>query len=117
MNKQDREETRQMIKDLITPYHLEVVNQNKLTNVSLNFIDKHLEVLNGNVAKHEKIIIENLPHTTANCAQKTTIVEIRDNMITTTALKKATRNTIILTASIFSVLFIVFQMLIKLKII
>ncbi len=81
MDSTDRAETRQMIIDLLEPYHRDVMYQARLTNVSLNQIDSHLSKLNGSVSKHEKLINDNLPHTVANCAQKDILQRINDRMI------------------------------------
>jgi hypothetical protein len=113
MDPNERAEIREMISDLIAPLQTELIAQGKLTNLSLNSIDHRLDKINGSVSRHERIISENLPHTTANCAQKTTIQEIRDNMITGKAIKRTIIASITATASIFSVLFILYQIFIK----
>lgn len=51
-------------------------------------INKRLDRLNGSVARHEKIINENLPHNIAHCPQAGKIEDLEKNMITSTAVKK-----------------------------
>lgn len=109
MDTQERTEVREMIIDILGGYHAEMKAQGQLTNLSLNSIDHRLDKLNGAVARHEKTIAENLPHTTANCAQKTVIQEIHDNMISTTAVRKMLVVAIGATGTIASVLFILYQ--------
>jgi hypothetical protein len=111
MDAQERTEVRNMIHDILAGWHAETVAREELINLSLVNIKDHLGRINGSVAKHEKMINENLPHTTANCAQKATIQEIRDNMISTTAVKKMLFITVGATASIASIAFILYQIL------
>ncbi len=47
-----------------------------------------LDKLNGSVARHEKVINENLPHSINHCPQVKAIEELQDNMITSKAVKK-----------------------------
>lgn len=51
-------------------------------------IKGRLDKLNGSVARHEKIINENLPHSINHCPQVKAIEELQDNMITSKAVKK-----------------------------
>jgi hypothetical protein len=92
MDIQERNEVRTMMNDIIEPLRGEVLSQSKLTNLSLNNIDSHLEKLNGKVARHEKLINENLPHTTANCPQHTVIQEIHDALLSDDAVAKALKD-------------------------
>ena len=109
MDTEERREVREMFSDMLKSYHSEMIAQGQLTNLSLNSIDHRLDKLNGSVARHEKIIIENLPHTIANCAQKTVIQEIRDNTISIKAMKNMLIISITATASIASIIFILYQ--------
>jgi len=47
-----------------------------------------LDKLNGSVARHEKVINENLPHNVNHCPQVKAIEELQGNMITAKAVKK-----------------------------
>ncbi len=49
---------------------------------------KRLDRLNGSVAKHEKIINENLPHNIAHCPQADIIEDLTKNMVSEKAVKK-----------------------------
>lgn len=51
-------------------------------------IKGRLDKLNGSVARHEKVINENLPHSVNHCPQVKAIEELQDNMITSKAVKK-----------------------------
>jgi len=51
-------------------------------------IEKRLDRLNGSVAKHEKIINENLPHNIGHCPQAETIEDLKKNMVSEKAVKK-----------------------------
>jgi dsDNA-specific endonuclease/ATPase MutS2 len=51
-------------------------------------IKGRLDRLNGNVARHEKIINENLPHDVSMCTQSDAIKKLQDNMVTERAVKK-----------------------------
>lgn len=47
-----------------------------------------LDKLNGSVARHEKVINENLPHSVNHCPQVKVIENLKDNMVTEKAVKK-----------------------------
>lgn len=47
-----------------------------------------LDKLNGSVARHEKVINENLPHNVNHCPQVKVIENLKDNMVTEKAVKK-----------------------------
>lgn len=51
-------------------------------------IKERLDKLNGSVARHEKVINENLPHNVNHCPQVKAIESLQENMITTKAVKK-----------------------------
>ena len=51
-------------------------------------IKGRLDKLNGNVARHEKVINENLPHSVNHCPQVKVIEELQANIITSKAVKK-----------------------------
>ena len=55
-----------------------------------NFIEikGRLDKLNGSVARHEKIINENLPHSVNHCPQVGIIEDLKRNMISEKAVKK-----------------------------
>jgi len=54
----------------------------------LSEFNLHLKELNGSVARHEKIINQNLPHNIAHCPQTETIEDLKKNMVTERAVKK-----------------------------
>lgn len=88
MDSTERTEVREMIHDVLSGWHAETVAREEVTNMLLKNINDHLGRINGSVARHEKIIIDNLPHTIANCPQNEKIQEIRDDMITIKTLIK-----------------------------
>ncbi len=47
-----------------------------------------LDKLNGSVARHEKVINENIPHSIDHCPQAGTIKDLQENLITGKAIKK-----------------------------
>lgn len=51
-------------------------------------VKERLDKLNGNVAKHEKIINEHLPHSIDHCPQSGMIEKLKKNMVTERAVKK-----------------------------
>jgi hypothetical protein len=51
-------------------------------------IKGRLDKLNGSVARHEKVINENLPHSVNHCPQVKVIENLKDNMVTEKAVKK-----------------------------
>ena len=55
-----------------------------------NFLEikGRLDRLNGSVARHEKIINENLPHSVNHCPQVGVIEDLKRNMISEKAVKK-----------------------------
>lgn len=110
MEAQERMEVRGMLHDILAGWQAENVAREEITNLALKNIGDHLDRLNGSVAKHEKIINENIPHTIANCPQQENIVEFRDNMITVKAVKKAIYTGIIATGTLFTIIFILYQM-------
>ena len=81
MTQKDRSETREMIQVTLAGWHDSTVEREKLIYLSLNNIDSHLEKLNGKVSSHEKIILENLPHSIDHCPQTPVIKEIRDAVL------------------------------------
>jgi len=111
MTTADEKKTRQIFADLVAPHLIMQANDVKQTNIALLHIEEHLEKINGSLGNHEKVINENLPHTIANCAQKDTIQEIRDNMITTKAVKKAVILGIGLTSTIIGIIFTILEKL------
>ncbi len=116
MTAKDRQEVREIFKDIMAGYMVSIqgyVSSNNAqyiaTDGALDKIDKHLEKLNGTVAEHEKKILQELPHTIANCPQQDKIQNIRDNMVSNKAIQKAIYTGIIATGAIASILFILYQ--------
>ena len=81
MTQTDRTEVREMIQGILSGWHAATTAQNDMTNQSLERIEKHLVKLNGSVAEHERVILENLPHSIDHCPQAPVIKEIRDAVI------------------------------------
>jgi hypothetical protein len=113
MTAKDRSEIREMIHGILSGWEAATVAREEVTNVSLKGIEDHLGRINGTVGKHEKTINDNLPHTIANCAQKDTIQEIRDSMISAKAVRNAIVLSITATGTLFSILFILYKLLIE----
>ena len=51
-------------------------------------VKARLDKLNGSVARHEKVINENLPHSIDHCPQVSAIKDLQENIITSKAVKK-----------------------------
>jgi hypothetical protein len=102
-----------MLHDILSGWQAANTAQADITNAGLAKIDEHLTKLNGKVAEHEKIININLPHTINACAQKDTITEIRDNMVSGKAMRKTIITSVTLTGGIFSTLFIIYKVFIE----
>ena len=81
MTQTDRTEVREMIHGILSGWHAATTAQNDMTNQSLERIEKHLVKLNGSVAEHERVILENLPHSIDHCPQAPVIKEIRDAVL------------------------------------
>ena len=79
----ERAEVRDMIHGILAGWNARTEAYMVTTNASLNEVNKHFENLNGSVARHEKIINQNIPHTIAQCPQVDNIKELRDNMVST----------------------------------
>ena len=88
MTIEERGEIRDMIHGILSGWHAETVAREEVTNVHLKNIEDHFRRLNGSVAKHEKTINENLPHSVVHCPQAIKIKELEDNMITSKVVKK-----------------------------
>ena len=114
MSPEDRNETRQMIVDVLAPMVERIEGRDVLMNVTLNNmdsklgkIDVHLGALNGKVAAHEKIlnshnlsemdemvedhekiINKNIPHSILHCAQAAIIEEMYKAMVTNKEFKR-----------------------------
>jgi hypothetical protein len=76
MNVQDRTEVREMIHGILSGWQAATIAREDLTNNHLEVISNRLDKINGSVAKHEKAIIENLPHTVLHCTQAEVIGRI-----------------------------------------
>jgi hypothetical protein len=113
MEKGDRDEVREMLHDILAGWQAATIAREDVTNEALKNINDHLGRINGSVGRHETIIVENLPHTIAKCAQKETIQEVRDNMITNKAIKRTIIASIASTGTFFTILFILYQIFFK----
>lgn len=113
MTKTDRAEVREMLHDILAGHQATNESAINVTNVALRDINEHLKEINGTIRNHEIIIAKNLPHTIVNCVQSETIREIRENMISAQAVRKAIYKGIALTGTILSILYVIFEILIR----
>ena len=113
MTPKDRTEVREMLHDILSGWQAANTAQADITNAGLKKIDDHLTKLNGKVAEHEKIININLPHTINACAQRDTITEIRDNMVSGRSMRKTIITSISATGGVISILFIIYKVIIE----
>ena len=104
MTAADEKKTRQIFSDLIAPHMVQQASDSKQTNISLLKIEKHLESLNGTVARNATMIANNLPHREDLCPKKKVIEDIRDNMVSRKAVVKAIIIGIPLAAAIFGII-------------
>lgn len=88
MTKEERTEIREMIHGMLSGWEANTISREEITNVRLGEISEHLKRINGSVAKHEKIISENLPHNITHCPQAERIKTLEENQITEKAVKK-----------------------------
>ena len=109
MTKTDRAEVREMLHDILAGHQAKYESAINVTNVVLKDINEHLAKINGRVNEHDIIILKNLPHSISNCAQADTIREIRENMISAMAVRKAIYKGIALTGTIMALLFAIYE--------
>lgn len=95
MNREDREETRQMIQDLLTGLNAQMIARDDVINIRLDEILNNVKRINGTLEKHdyvlsehEKMIRANLPHTKAQCTQEERIKKIEAELLTEKTFKK-----------------------------
>jgi hypothetical protein len=88
MTKEERTEIREMIHGMLSGWEANTISREEITNVRLGEISEHLKRINGSVAKHEKIINDNLPHNITHCPQAEKIAELDRNMISDKSVKK-----------------------------
>ena len=110
MDKDQREQVREMLHDVLSGYHAKVDAQNTITNDALIRIDKKFEKLNGSVAEHGKIISDNLPHNVALCPQAKTIESLKENMISSRAIKTTIITSIGITGTLVTIIFLLFKL-------
>jgi len=77
-----------MIHGMLSGWEANTISREEITNIRLGEISEHLKRINGTIAKHEKVINENLPHNITHCPQTERIKTLEDNQITTKAVKK-----------------------------
>jgi len=70
----------------------------------LSEIKDRLRGMNNKIARHEKIINENLPHSIDHCPQVETIETLKENMVTTKSVKKTIYTSIIVLGVIISII-------------
>ena len=80
---------------------------------SLIGIKNQLRGMNINIASHEKIINENLPHSIDHCPQSETIETLKENMVTTKSVKKTIYTSIIVLGVIISIIWGVSEIFFK----
>ena len=98
--------TNERIDGLITLMNAQFKN----VNGNLEDIKTHLKTLNGKVAEHDRAINVNLPHSIKDCAQSDTIQEIRDNMVSSKAIKRAIVLTISLTGGVLGAIWVIVRL-------
>ena len=111
MDKDQREQVREMLHDVLSGYHAKVDAQNTITNDALIRIDKKFEKLNGSVAENRKVINENLPHTIDKCPQTEVIESLKVNMISGKAIKTAIISSVGVTGTLFAIFFILYKLI------
>jgi len=99
-------ETREL-RDAVIRYEAHV----KMTNETLGKIDKHLERLNGTVARHQSTLDREFPRTIDGCPQRETIEELKQNMISAKAIKRTIFAAVGITGTLVSIAFVLYQIL------
>jgi uncharacterized DUF497 family protein len=77
MTTPERTEVREMIHGILSGWQAATIARDDLMNNHLGIISERLDKINGSVAKHEKLITENLPHTILHCTQADSIETIK----------------------------------------
>jgi len=113
MNKEQRDQVREMLHDILSGYHVKVDAQNTVTNAALKAMNIHFTKLNGAVAENRKIIDANLPHTIVQCPQASTIEKLRDNMVSRKAIISAVLIGIGSMGTFMSILFVIYRIITK----
>lgn len=113
LQKEDRDEIRIMLHEVIDPWQKEVEKRDKLINIALNNIDSHLDKLNGKVAEHEKAINIHLPHTIQHCPQVELINRLEQDRLTRQSLKNIVVTIIGSFAGLLTVAWLIFKLFIE----
>lgn len=113
LDKADRDEIRTMLHDVVDPYMKAAEKRELLLNISLNNIDGHLEKLNDKVAKHEKTINVNLPHTVQHCPQVEIIKKLELDMVTWHRLKNVVITSIGGFGGVLTIAWLIFKLFIE----
>lgn len=86
MNKQDRDEVRQMLQDILAGHQARQESQNDIINLKLTTIQEDVAEIKGRVLK-----LETEPHSIANCAQTGKVDELTDFMKESKTISKYNR--------------------------
>ena len=113
MTKDQRDQVREMLHDILSGYHAKVDAQNTVTNAALEAMNIHFDKLNGTVAENRKIINENLPHSIIKCPQAKAISDLKENMISAKAIKGFIIGSIGVIGSLMAIAFIFYKMITK----
>jgi len=113
LDKEDRDEIRAMMHDVIDPWQKESAKADTLINIALNNIDGHLDKLNSKVAEHEKIININLPHTVQHCPNVELIKTIEQEQLTWKRLRGVVVTTISAIGGILASIWIIYKLFIE----
>jgi hypothetical protein len=81
MTAEDRTEVRTMLTDILAGPLEKINGQIKLVNSQLTDINVQTTKTNGTVTRHERLILENLPHTIVHCVQTKAIDQLREELI------------------------------------
>jgi len=109
MNVQDKELIEEKFSGLTTLMNAQFAAM----NTTLEGINHRLDKLNGKVAEHEKLINQHLPHKINDCVQADTIIEIRDNMVSSHSVRRYLGQSIGGAAALFSIFFIIYKIFIE----
>ena len=69
--------------------------------------------MNINIASHEKIINENLPHSIDHCPQVETIETLKENMVTTKSVKRTIYTGVIVLCAIITIIWSISELFFK----
>ena len=122
MNKEDKEEIREIVSSCSATLKTTVEGQYKVIDTKLNTINDHLERINGSVGKHEKKINDALLERAANReiqkedikdmdVLKPKVRSLEDQQLTTRSIKKWIVTSVALTGSVLGLFYILYQLI------